>query len=322
MGIMHRLAPALEAGDVTAAWEVLHDLHGEERREAKAAFERPKPWADFVNESTFGYHQPERGQPHDSDASETASKRRYRAHLILALAAVELCGPATAARRVHAGWWSLADDHSELVYALWDKDRAWAQAYVDEASRSGGSGELVRSVVAHHGLACPSGEAFLGVWTDGAPITNPYRPKVGPDTDGWLRADPLLPDLAYHLLSSDRCGSWGWLPEVLRRGVELDVIDRSRLIEVVLTALTTRHRPSAQAVMAKTLQLMGPRVEEVPGGFDYVLGVLATTQSSVLTSMFPLALELVSGPNDLRDLTMLVAGREKVHRTKLLKALD
>lgn len=45
------------------------------------------------------------------------------------------------------------------------------------------------------------------------------------------------------------------------------------LLEVVLTALTTQHRPSAQAVMAKALQVLGLRVEEVPGGFDYLLGV-------------------------------------------------
>jgi hypothetical protein len=323
MGLKDRLAPALEAGDVTAGWEVLQDLHGDERREAKAAFETPKPWADFMDDSTFGYDQPAPGQPHDIDAYEAASKRRYRAHLILALAAVELCGPVTAAHRVQAGWWGLVDDHSELIYALWGKDRAWAQAYVDEASKSGGSGEVIRSVVAHHGFACPSGEAFLEVWTVGAPITfHGYWPKAEPDADEWLHADPLLPDLAYHLLNSDQCGSWGWLPEAMRRGVELDVLDRSRLLEVVLTALTTQHRPSAQSVMAETLQVLGLRVEEVPGGFDYMLGVLATTKSSVLKFVFPLVLELVSGPDDLRDLTMLVAGREKVHKTTLLKALD
>jgi hypothetical protein len=323
MGLKDRLTPALEAGDVVAGWEVLHDLHGDERREAKAAFEPPKPWADFMDDSTFGYDQPAPGQPHDSDAYEAASKRRYRAHLILALAAVDLCGPVTAAQRVQAGWWGLADDHSELIYALWEKDRAWAQAFVDEASKSGGSGEVIRSVVAHHGLACPSGEAFLEVWTVGAPITfHGYWPKAVPDADEWLHADPLLPDLAYHLLNSDHCGSWEWLPEVLCRGVELDVLDRSRLLEVVLTALTTQHRPSAQAVMAETLQVLGLRVEEVPGGFDYMMGVLATTKSSVLKLLFPLVLEMVSGQDDLRDLTMLVAGREKVHKTRLLKAIE
>lgn len=323
MGLRERLAPALEAGDVTAGWEVLHDLHGDERREAKAAFEPPKLWANIMDASTFEYDQPAPGQPHDNDAYEAASKRRYRAHLILGLAAVELCGPVTAAHRVQAGSWDLVDDHSELIYALWEKDRAWAQAYVDEASKSGASGEVIRSVVTHHGFACPSGEAFLEVWADGAPITfHGYWPKIEPDADEWLHADPLLPDLAYHLLNSDHCGSWKWLPEVMRRGVELDVLDRSRLLEVVLTALTTQHRPSAQAVMAETLQVLGLRAEETPGGFDYMLGVLATTKSSVLKIMFPLVLELVSGPDDLRDLTMLVAGREKLHKTTLLKALD
>ncbi|WP_141014319.1 hypothetical protein [Nocardioides sambongensis] len=323
MGLKDRLAPALEAGDVVAGWEVLHDLHGHERREAKAAYEPPEPWADFMDDSTFGYDQPAPGQPHDNDAYEAALKRRYRAHLILALAAVELCGPVTAAQRVQAEWWGLADDHSELIYALWEKDRAWAQAFVDEASKSGGSGEMIRSVVAHHGFACPSGEAFLEVWTVGAPITfHGCWPKAVPDADEWLHADPLLPDLAYHLLNSDHCGSWGWLPEVLCRGVELDVLDRSRLLEVVLTALTTQHRPSAQAVMAETLQVLRVRVEEVPGGFDYMMGVLATTKSSVLKLLLPLALEMVSGQDDLRDLTMLVAGREKVHKTRLLKALE
>ncbi|WP_248580833.1 hypothetical protein [Nocardioides sp. InS609-2] len=322
MGLKDRLTPALETGDVTAGWEVLRDLHGDERREAKAAFESPKPWADLIDNSTFGYEQPAPGQPHDKDAYESASKRRYRAHLILALAAVELCGPVMAADRVQARWWGLVDDRSELIYALWEKDRAWAQAYVDQASKSGGAGDVIRTVVAHHGLACPSGEAFLEVWTDGAPITFHGWPKPEPDAAEWLNADPLLPDLAYHLLNSDHCASWGWLPEVMCRGVELGVLDRSRLLEVVLTALTTQHRPSAQAVMAETLQVLGLRAEEVPGGFDYMLGVLATTKSSVLKMVFPLVLELVSGPEELRDLTMLVAGREKVHRTTLLKALD
>lgn len=308
---------------MTAAWEVLHDLHGDERREAKAAFERPKPWADFMNDCAFGYEQPAPGQPHDLGAYDAASERRYRAHLILALAAVELCGPVTAAHRVQAEWRGLVDDPSELIYALWEKDRTWAQAYVDEASKSGGSGEVIRAVVAHHGLACPSGEAFLEVWTAGAPITfHGYWPKAEPDADEWLHADPLLPDLAYHLLNSDHCASWKWLPKVLCRGVELDVLDRSRLLDVVLTALTTQHRPSAQAVMAETLQVLGLQVEEVPGGFDYMMGVLATTKSSVLKIVFPLVLEMVSGQDDLRDLTMLVAGREKVHKTTLLKALD
>ncbi|UUZ57972.1 hypothetical protein [Nocardioides sp. B-3] len=172
-------------------------------------------------------------------------------------------------------------------------------------------------------MACPSGEAFLEVWTVGAPLTfHGHWPNAVPDVDEWLRADPLLPDLAYHLLNSDQCGSWGWLPEALGRGVQLEVLDRSRLLEVVLTALTTQHRPSAQAVMAETLRVLGLRVEEVPGGFDYMLGVLATTKSSVLKVVLPLVLELVSGPDDLTDLTMLVAGREKVHKTTLLKAPD
>ncbi len=322
MGLKDRLAPALGAGDVTAGWEVLHDLHGDELREAKVAFERPGPWADLMHTSTFGYDQPAPGQPHDGDAYEVASKRRYRAHLILALAAVELCGPVTAAHRVQAEPWHLADDQSELIYALWEKDRGWAQAYVDQASKSGGAGHVIRAVVAHHSFPCPSGEAFLAAWTDGAPITFNAWSKAQPDADEWLQADPLLPDLAYHLLNSDHCASWTWLPGVMCRGVQLGVLDRSRLLEVVLTALTTQHRPSAQAVMAKTLQVLGMRVEEVPGGFDYMLGVLATTKSPVLKILFPLVLELVSGPDDLRDLTMLVAGREKVHKTTLLKALD
>ncbi|UUZ57973.1 hypothetical protein [Nocardioides sp. B-3] len=79
-----------------------------------------------MNESTFGYDQPAAGEPHDRDAYEAASKRGYRAHLILALAAVELCGPVKAAHRVQAESWAI-DDHSELIYALWEKDRAWAQ---------------------------------------------------------------------------------------------------------------------------------------------------------------------------------------------------
>lgn len=32
-----------------------------------------------------------------------------------------------------------------------------------------------------------------------------------PDPEAWLRADPLLPDLGYHLLNSDHGGSWKWL---------------------------------------------------------------------------------------------------------------
>ncbi|RLV50737.1 hypothetical protein D9V37_01890 [Nocardioides mangrovicus] len=324
MGLKEKLLPALRAGDITAGWEVVHGLHGEERREAKAWFASNQRWVSELDDTEFRpATDPETGE-YDRARDEGRWDRFSAAHTILAITAIELCGPVTAAQRLAGGFWDRDEQTAHVVHALWEKDAAWVQDFVTEAAATSGHAEVVRAAVVHHGLPCPSGETFLSSWSSGAPITWNYvdatytrREPVGE----WLDRDPLLPDLMYHLLASDHCGSDEWIADALPIGVERGVFDRDQLLETLLTALTSRHRPGAQKVMAASLQALTLTTAEIPGGLDYLMGVMATTKSAVMKALLPHALTLTTTAEELLDLTLLVSTREKLHKKRLLTEL-
>ena len=323
MGLKDRLVPALEAGDVTAGWEVLHDLHGDERREAKAAFEPAKP-------GRTSWTTPPSGTTGRRRANRTTD-RRTRLHRSCP-SSLHPGAPDPRARRSRTVWTGYGSaPRASRGGGIWSTTTASSSTPCGGLRL--GSGLRRRSVEKRRvrwvgdpfrrgasRSACPSGEAFLEVWTVGAPITfHGYGPNVEPDADEWLHADPLLPDLAYHLLNSDHCGSdLGVATRGVGCGVELDVLDRSRLLEVVL------HRADDPAPSVRSdrdgrdAPGVGPAGRGGAGRVRLHAGRRQRRPVSRAEVRVPAGAraDVRSGRSDL---TILVAGREKVHKRTLLR---
>jgi len=327
MALKDRLAPLLGVGDRVAAWELLDSLTGDDLREAKTWFATSKRWFDRLDEEiTFS------GVDHDD-----RFVNREEAQWIVASCALVLAGPATAARRVP--WGDLWDYRTEVgegdfVHRLWEKDRDWASGFVDVAAglclgaddrRHAGAtlSRVLRAVVVHHGLPCPTGDAFLDAWLSGTPglVGMNWRDKTAPGLDEWLRHDPLMPDVLIHRLSAGLCIE-AWLTPHIVTAVRSGVVSRDVVVGTVLAALTRAQRPAAQQVFAGVLDGIDLDADEIPGGLTFVLGVMATSKGAVSKALLPRALALVSTPDELHDLVQLVASRtEKNHKVTLLKAL-
>ena len=123
-----RLVPVLSRGDLVAAYELLHDLDGDELREAQTWFAGSRRWF-----RELGAHVTYAGEDHDARFAT-----RHEAEWIVGMCAVLLCGPRTAAERVP--WQSLRDwtEHNgeaAFVQLLWDRPREWVAEFVDAASQ-------------------------------------------------------------------------------------------------------------------------------------------------------------------------------------------
>jgi hypothetical protein len=326
MGFGDRYYQFLLQGDLKGAADFLDGLAGDERREAKAWFERSrvalveKVWQD-TRERAW----------RQGDLRPSAV-----APWILALGPIALLGPVTAARKIP--WprlgWVHEDDAIEpfVVDRLCEKERVWAEAFVEEASafRAGDSGHtlarVVRAVATHHKLPCPSGDTFLEHWSAGVgemgwSRTNGWGTR-GRDPVAWLSADPFMPDLLLRYLASGHCGSSSWLPDALPTLVERGKVDRDAIVQHVLAQLTSPQRPASQKVLVEILQALDLKAAEVQGGCAYFLGVIATSKGVVGKLFLPMALETLTGPEDLNELAAIIAGRsEKAQKTVLLNAL-
>jgi hypothetical protein len=315
-----RLTPLLETGDVVGGRLMLDSLTGQELAEAKQWFAGSRRFVRDLHELDFaGADQEER------------SRARWEASWIIAMCAVRLCGPTTAARRVP--WRDLwdfmrCDGEAQFVHLLWETDRAWVGQFAETASGVGLGGQarnvnatlsrVVRAAVIHHGLPCPSGATFLAAWSAG---TGAPTYDVAAVRD-WPARDPLMPDLLHHYLASGHCGQVPGLPDAVPELVAAGVLDREALLEHVLGLMTAPQRPASQRVLAGVFTALNPRPDEITGGLTYLLGVISTAHGSVGQVLLPMALELVDDPDGLLELTTVVAGRpERRQKSMLLKAL-
>ncbi len=241
------------------------------------------------------------------------------------LMAARLFPPAAAAKALVRWDESLAwNAVAELRRAFVEHDRAWAVRFVAAADAQplpadGGAALalVLRQIVVHHGLPAPSGRLFHahGVRRD---------PRWDGDTAlaDAIRVDPLLPDVVHHLLASGESGNNPALPDAIETLVGEGWLSRERLLADVLEHLTSTQRVSSQRVLAGIASRLGLTAAEVTGGLPYLLGVMASSRGEVVKVLLPLAIELVSTPDELGDLARVVAARpEKGVRQTLLKAL-
>lgn len=311
-----RLTPILVEGDLEAAWELLDSLDGEQLKHAKDWFAGSRRWLARLHELTFA------GDDHD--ARWRASRR---AEWIVAMCAVRLCGPVTAAKRVP--WnnlWTLREDPGEaaFIHLLWDTAPAWVAEFVEAASHvslggnapstNGQLSRALRAAVVHHGLPCPRGRTFLACWWAGTDQNGSLADR--------LAVDPLMPDLLSLYLSSGHCGDLPQLPEAVAELCATGRVDRESLLGHVLELLTTSQRPKSQKVLAQITAALQLRPAEIPGGLTYLLGVLATSYREVVPLMLPSAIALVADADGLLQLTTVLAARpERGPKETLLKAL-
>lgn len=308
-----RLMPLLVAGDTLGAWELLTYLEPSERPEARAWVEQHRGQLDRLELKFTG-----------TDDEQFAI--RHEAYWILALCAVKLLPPVAASQLVPwpdlwATWsWS---GEAIFVQELWDADPAWVAPYVEATSKlklrgwkANGLGTLtrvLRVVVLHHRLPCPSGQAYLANWLSGTP---------GETVVECLTDNPLMPDLVLNFLALGESGSYLSLPEDIATLVAIGQLDRALILNHVLTLLTTSQRPASQRVLTRITEQLDLKPAEIPGGLNYLLGVLATGHGIATGFLMPHAIELVAEPTELTELATLIAARpEKKPKQVLLRAL-
>ena len=222
--------------------------------------------------------------------------------------------------------WSYMDIQGEaaLVQRLWEKDPGWAAAFVDVAAGislgqnsrryNHALSRVVRAVVLHHDLPCPTGETFLKAWSAGS---GQHESPLD-----WLASDPLMPDLLWNYLAVGLAGDSGWLADVVPELVKQGKLARAEVVERVLTLLTTVRAAKSQMVLAGVLAGLELRTPEVPGGFAYLVGAISASHGTVGKILLPMAVETVPDAAGLAELTTVVAGQpEKGQRSVLLKAL-
>lgn len=304
--------PLLATADILGTWELLEELQGDDLRAAKAWFRSNRFQIDDLDLPFAGDH-------------ETQFDTRNNAHWVQALCAIRLCAPVEAARRVP--WPNLlyfrdAEGEPAFVHQLWDTDRAWVAEFVTAASAVSTSGlnlgwetlsRVLRVVVIHHDLPCPSGAAFMGEWLAGVP---------GNSLVEKLQGNPLMPDLLWYRLASGDCGSTSNLPEAISELVDLGELDRAAVLDQVFALLAAPQRPASQRTLAQITRSLALRPDEIPGGLTYLLGVISTSHGSAGKILLPHAIALVVDGDDLAELTTVVASRpEKKQKEMLLSAL-
>src|SRR3954451_7451715 len=318
------LLKLIETADLEGVDRYLQDLDSDQRTTLRGWFERGRPWFRQARRDIFTRWSP-----------ETVQALSW----VEAMCAISLMGPATAAKRLpwrDFRWYADGDRAGEQIvrHRLQHADPTWAARFVEAAdgiplSREGRPGDvlarLLRATVLHHKLPCPSGSTFLASWLAGSGElwTSGYPNEASaPELAQALRHDPLMPELLWHYLGSGHCGDFPRLPDALAILVAEGRIERSRLIETVLLQLTTLPRAATQRVLANILVAVAVTTADVPGGLDYLLGVIATAQGSVGKVLLPLAIETASGAGDLLHLAGVVAARpERAQKDLLVRAL-
>jgi hypothetical protein len=302
------LYPLVITGDVIGARDLLGGLEGKELSEAKAWFAKATRWRRNIPEAAFD----------DVNDRDARYRRWSESHWIMALCAVELCGPATGAKRV--GWDDLHErpgttSHRLFVEAVCAKDPQWVAEFVEAASHQAGlpKGDLLRAINARVPVPCPSGPGYLPPWTTYYATDEVLAEEVA--------ADPWMPEILFHVLDNGECAMWPNLASAVKVAVSHGLVDRERVVPQVLGLLTSPQRPASQRVLIGILAALDMRDEEVPG-LEYVLGVIATSVGTVGKVLLPAAVRMVATPDDVLQLVSLVASRtEKAQKVVVLNAL-
>lgn len=311
-----RLTPILTEGDLVAAWELLYSLEGDELKDARDWFARGRRWLGRLHELTFA------GDDHDA-RFETAG----RADWIVAMCAVRLCGPATAAKRVP--WthcWDFRNNPGEAAFIqlLWDTDRGWVADFVEAASHvslggnarntNGQLSRALRAAAVSHQLPCPTGRTFLAEWWAGTGRHESLAAR--------LAADPFMPDLLFLYLASGNCGDLPDLPAAIAELCASGIVERDQVLAHVLDLLTASQKPTSQKVLAQITAALDLKSQEIPGGLTYLLGVLSTSHRTVIQPLLSHAIDLIVDADGLLQLTNVLTARpEKQPKVTLLAAL-
>jgi hypothetical protein len=147
--------------------------------------------------------------------------------------------------------------------------------------------------------------------------------------EAW-RADPVLPEALSAAIA--RPGTLGALVSVSTEGWELGPavaamvaegrLDRERLVEDCLTALTRQAPASSQKAVGVILGAVGFSAADAMGRAPLLQGLMATAQGAVTSALLPVLLEIVESPEEMGELALTVFSRkEKRQRSELLRAL-
>ena len=98
-----------------------------------------------------------------------------------------------------------------------DADRAWAAQFVEAAGQARVSrrfrecgdqlSRILRAVVVHHRLPCPTGRTFFEHWLAATESDASLAER--------LAVDPFMPDLLFRYLTSGHCGDTPELPDAV-----------------------------------------------------------------------------------------------------------
>jgi len=146
-----------------------------------------------------------------------------------------------------------------------------------------------------------------------------------------LRLDPLVAEsLSAATAMPGALGSFsanpadGWrLEEAVRTLVSEGRLDRTRIIDDTLEALTRQDTPGTQKALAALLLGADLGAEDVRDRVPLLQGLMATTQGAVTAVLFPLVLECVAHESDMAELAVTVfARKEKRLKSELVRALS
>lgn len=309
----------------------LDQLDQEQRKAARAWFERSRAWFDGFRERSYR-----------SGGLEVWREAPW----LEGLCALALLPPAAAARRVP--WQEMSPDGEEtatrrlFAERLGDHDRPWVSTFVEIAGstrlgagpRRAGAGSALssalRAAVVRHALPCPTGATFLQSWQAGHRVTRPTPRSTWPTKDDARTAladalvgDPLMPEILDLYLGSGHAGDEPHLPEVLADLVASGVTERTRVLQAILDALTHPPRVGTQRVLAGCLAALEVSADDVPGGAAYLVGTIATAHGSVGSALLPAAIASLRSPDELHELAMVIGSRpERRQKKDLLRALD
>jgi hypothetical protein len=306
-----RLTPLALTGDLAQARALAESLDGAERSEAAEWLANCRRWVNTTRSAVSG--SPSTDERHDAWG---------RLPWIVAFSAVQVCGPATAAKVVP--WdelWGGKREHSAaFIELLCTQPHDWALAFLDATNRvslnnGGWSGStftaIIRAVGRHHGAPCPTGAGFYQSWLAGCSEK---------DFGDAVANDPWMPELLEHYLDAGGTDArvLESLPEWIRRGAT----SRERLLAASFAQLTTPRRPGSQNMLAKIISQLDFQPDEVPGGLDFLLGLIATLSGPAGRILLPTAIVLVNDDAQAEQLaTVIIARTEKAPRSMLLTAL-
>lgn len=146
-----------------------------------------------------------------------------------------------------------------------------------------------------------------------------------------LRLDPLLPEaLSAATATAGALGAFmgqageGWRLEGAVRDLLVEGrLDRSRVLEDALDALTRQDTPGTHKALAALLMAVGIEAEDVRSRVPLLQGLMATTHASVTPVLLPPLLDCVDDESEMAELALTVfARREKKVKAELLRALS